>query len=116
MSSNIWIYPVIVSVIFVGVQQVNSFVTAPKIVGDSVGLHPMTVIFSVFFWTLLLGGALGTLLAVPLSASVKVLFRRYIWERKLNDAPPPAPGETQPKADLPVAGTPVPESGPASGA
>lgn len=87
LSGTIWIYPVIVSVIFVGVQQINSFVTAPKIVGDSVGLHPMTVIFSVFFWTLLLGGALGTLLAVPLSASVKVLFRRYIWERKLNEPP-----------------------------
>jgi predicted PurR-regulated permease PerM len=116
MSSNIWIYPVIVSVIFVGVQQVNSFVTAPKIVGDSVGLHPMTVIFSVFFWTLLLGGALGTLLAVPLSASVKVLFRRYIWERKLNEAPPPAPGKSEPDAALAPADVAAPESGPADGA
>ena len=74
--------------IFVGVQQINSFVTAPKIVGDSVGLHPMTVIFSVFFWTLLLGGALGTLLAVPLTAAVKVLFQRYIWDKKLRNHPP----------------------------
>ena len=29
---------------------------------------------------------LGALLAVPLTASVKVLFRRYIWERKLEPA------------------------------
>ncbi len=85
MGTNVWIYPVIVTGIFIGVQQINSFVTAPKIVGDSVGLHPMTVIFSVFFWTLLLGGALGTLLAVPLSASVKVLFRRYIWVKKIKE-------------------------------
>ncbi len=39
----------------------------------------MTIIFSIFFWSLLLGGFLGALLAIPLTASVKVLFTRYIW-------------------------------------
>ena len=68
--------------IFVVVQQINSLVTAPKIVGDSVGLHPLTVIFSMLFWSLLLGGFVGALLAVPLTAGVKVLFRRYIWVRQ----------------------------------
>ncbi len=72
--------------IFVIVQQINSLVTAPKIVGDSVGLHPMTVIFSMLFWSVILGGFVGALLAVPLSAAVKVLFRRYIWEKKIKDA------------------------------
>ena len=67
--------------IFLVVQQINSLVTAPKIVGDSVGLHPLTVIFSMLFWSLLLGGFVGALLAVPLTAAVKVLFRRYIWVR-----------------------------------
>lgn len=76
---RIWVYPVIVLLIFIVLQQVNGLVTAPKIVGDSVGLHPLTVIFSVLFWSLLLGGLLGALLAVPLTASIKVLFRRYIW-------------------------------------
>ena len=71
-----------VVIIFVVVQQINSLLTAPKIVGDSVGLHPMTVIFSMLFWSLLLGGFLGALLAVPLTAAVKVIFRRYVWERK----------------------------------
>jgi len=69
--------------IFVVVQQINSLVTAPKIVGDSVGLHPLTVIFSMLFWSLLLGGFVGTLLAVPLTAAIKVLFRRYIWSRQV---------------------------------
>jgi predicted PurR-regulated permease PerM len=67
--------------IFVVVQQINSLVTAPKIVGESVGLHPLTVIFSMLFWSLLLGGFVGALLAVPLTAAVKVLFVRYIWAR-----------------------------------
>jgi len=71
--------------IFVSVQQINSLVTAPKIVGESVGLHPLTVIFSMLFWSLVLGGFVGALLAVPMTAAVKVLFRRYIWERQLRE-------------------------------
>lgn len=83
---HVWVYPVIVLAIFIILQQVNGLVTAPKIVGDSVGLHPLTVIFSVLFWSLLLGGLLGALLAVPLTASIKVLFRRYLWERRIEPA------------------------------
>ncbi len=82
-----WAYVGCVLAIFVVVQQINSLVTAPKIVGDSVGLHPMTVIFSMLFWSLILGGFVGALLAVPLTAAVKVLFRRFIWERQLRDYP-----------------------------
>lgn len=82
-----WAYVGGVVVIFIVVQQINSLLTAPKIVGDSVGLHPLTVIFSMLFWSLVLGGFVGTLLAVPLTAAVKVLFRRYIWERQLRDFP-----------------------------
>ena len=78
-------YVVSVVAIFVVVQQINSLVTAPKIVGDSVGLHPLTVIFSMLFWSLILGGFVGALLAVPLTAAVKVLFRRFIWARRLGD-------------------------------
>ena len=82
-----WAYVGCVLGIFVVVQQINSLVTAPKIVGDSVGLHPLTVIFSMLFWSLVLGGFVGALLAVPLTAAVKVLFRRFIWERQLRESP-----------------------------
>lgn len=81
-----WAYVGCVVAIFVVVQQINSLVTAPKIVGDSVGLHPLTVIFSMLFWSLVLGGFVGALLAVPLTAAVKVLFRRFIWERQLRES------------------------------
>ncbi len=83
LGDNPWAYVGAVAAIFIVVQQINSLVTAPKIVGESVGLHPMTVIFSMLFWSLILGGMLGALLAVPMTAAVKVLFRRYIWERKI---------------------------------
>lgn len=85
-----WAYVACVVGIFVVVQQINSLVTAPKIVGDSVGLHPLTVIFSMLFWSLVLGGFVGALLAVPLTAAVKVLFRRFIWVRQLQTPLEPA--------------------------
>jgi predicted PurR-regulated permease PerM len=90
---QLWMYPLIVLGIFTLTQQLNSLVTAPRIVGDSVGLHPLTIIFSVLFWSLLIGGFLGSLLAVPLTASIKVLFRRYIWEMQFKHESPPDDGE-----------------------
>lgn len=78
-----WGFPLVVTGIFAVVQQVDGFFITPKVVGESVGLHPMTVIVSVFVWALILGGLLGAILAVPLTASIKVLFRRYVWRAKL---------------------------------
>ena len=79
-----WAYVGLVIGVFLVVQQINSLLTAPKIVGDSVGLHPLTVIFSMLFWSLVLGGFIGALIAVPLTAAIKVLFRRFIWVRRMN--------------------------------
>jgi predicted PurR-regulated permease PerM len=73
-------HPAIVTAIFIGVQQIEGIFVAPKIVGNSVGLHPMTIIISVFAWSLLLGGLLGALLAIPLTAMLKVLLSRYVWQ------------------------------------
>jgi len=100
LPTDVWVYPLIVIGLFFILQQINGLVTAPKIVGDSVGLHPVTVIFSMLFWSLLLGGLLGALLAVPLTASVKVLFRRFIWEKRakqhLTSDDEPAAGDSSP--------------------
>lgn len=77
--------PLWVLIVFIAVQQFDGFFIQPKIVGESVGLHPLTVIFSVLCWSLLIGGILGALLAVPLTASIKVMFRRYVWENKIKN-------------------------------
>jgi len=77
-----WVFPLVVTGIFVVVQQIDGLLITPKIVGESVGLHPMTVIVSVFVWSLLMGGLLGAILAVPMTATLKVLLRRYVWERR----------------------------------
>jgi predicted PurR-regulated permease PerM len=74
-----WTHPLIVTVIFIVVQNLEGMFYAPRIVGKSVGLHPMTVIVSIFVWGLLIGGLLGPILAVPLTATIKVLLTRYVW-------------------------------------
>jgi predicted PurR-regulated permease PerM len=75
---NFW-GPFWVTVIFIVIQNLEGMFYAPKIVGQSVGLHPMTVIVSIFVWGLLIGGLLGPILAVPLTATIKVLLTRYVW-------------------------------------
>ncbi len=74
-----WQHVLIVSGIFLAVNQFDGWVIQPKIVGDSVGLHPLTVMFSVLIWTLILGGLIGALLAVPLTAAIKVQYKRFGW-------------------------------------
>jgi len=75
------IHPIWVLAIFLIAHNLDGIFISPKIIGNSVGLHPMTIIISVFAWTILLGGLLGALLAVPLTATLKVLLRRYFWDR-----------------------------------
>ena len=81
-----WAFPLVILAIFTIVQQVDGLFITPKIVGESVGLHPMTVIVSVFLWSLVMGGLLGAILAVPMTASVKVLFQRYVWHARFKQA------------------------------
>ena len=78
-------YPLWVTVIFIAIQNLEGMFYAPRIVGKSVGLHPMTVIVSIFVWGLLIGGLLGPILAVPLTATVKVLLTRYVWGPHLRE-------------------------------
>jgi len=80
-----WTHPLIVTGVFVIVQNLEAIFIAPRVVGNSVGLHPMTVIVSIFVWGLLIGGLLGPILAVPLTATLKVLLARYVWGRRLRE-------------------------------
>jgi predicted PurR-regulated permease PerM len=85
-----WSHPIWVTVIFIVANNIDGMIIAPKIVGDSVGLHPLTVIASVLAWSLVLGGLLGALLAVPLTATLKVLLKRYFWDKPVSPDPPAA--------------------------
>ena len=56
-------------------QAVEGYVLTPKIMGHSTGLHPMAVIFAIFFWGSALGGIFGMILAIPLTAFLVVFWR-----------------------------------------
>ena len=60
----------------IGVQQVDNNLLAPKIVGDSVGLHPVFIMLAIIIGGNV-GGLLGMLTAVPVAASVKILFSKW---------------------------------------
>ncbi|MEO3433520.1 AI-2E family transporter [Inquilinus sp. CAU 1745] len=72
-----WTMWAVIAGIFVFGQVVEGNFLTPKLVGDSVGLHPVWVMFA-----LLAGGSLfgftGVLLAVPVAAIIGVLIRFFI--------------------------------------
>lgn len=60
--------------LFVVGNFIEGNILAPKLVGDSVGLHPVWLMFALLAFGSLLG-FIGLLLAVPLAASAAVLIR-----------------------------------------
>lgn len=66
-----------VVLVFVVVQQIDGAIISPKIIGESIGIHPVVVILSLIF-----GGQLwgfwGMVLAIPAVAILKVLLRHAI--------------------------------------
>jgi predicted PurR-regulated permease PerM len=77
-----WQHPAYVLIVFAVVQTIEGFVIQPKIMGDRVGLHPLTIIIAVITGTSLLGGILGGILAIPLTAALRVLMFRYVWKKR----------------------------------
>jgi len=59
------------------VQVLESFIIMPKIVGNSIGLHPIVV-----FIALLIDGAvfeiIGVVFAIPLAAIIFALYKEFI--------------------------------------
>jgi predicted PurR-regulated permease PerM len=59
---------------FAAVQLIEAWLLTPKIMANRSGLHPALVVISLFFWGTALGGIIGMVLAVPLTA-----FLVAIW-------------------------------------
>jgi len=70
----------VVAVFLSGQFLEGNFLT-PKLVGDSVGLHPVWVMFALLAGGVLLG-FLGLMLAVPVAAIIGVLVRNMIKRYK----------------------------------
>jgi predicted PurR-regulated permease PerM len=71
---------IVIGIFFAG-QFIEGYVLAPNLVGQSVGLHPVWLMFALFAFGYLFG-FVGMLLAVPLAAAIGVLarfaLRRYL--------------------------------------
>ena len=63
--------------VFFVVQQLDEAIFAPKIVGDSTGLHPVLIIMAVIIGASL-GGIMGMLLAVPVMGVIQLFVVKYI--------------------------------------
>lgn len=63
----------VLGIFFVG-QFLEGYVLAPKLVGESIGLHPVWLMFALFAFGYLFG-FVGLLIAVPLAAVIGVLLR-----------------------------------------
>ncbi|WP_144754805.1 MULTISPECIES: AI-2E family transporter [Bartonella] len=71
---NNWGGIIIVMVLFLIGQFIEGYILQPKLVGSSVGLHPVWLMFSLFAFSSLFGFT-GMLVAVPAAAAVGVLVR-----------------------------------------
>ena len=105
-------------------QVLEGYVLTPKLVGERVGLHPVTVIFAIMAGGQLFGFT-GVLLALPVAAVLAVLIR-HVHERYRSSSlygpqeplPPEGGGETGGEPPLQLAAGEAPDDGaaPAEGA
>jgi AI-2 transport protein TqsA len=56
----------------------------PKIMGESLDLHPVTILLMLIFWGML-WGVVGMLLAVPITAVLQILFEKLETTRPVAD-------------------------------
>lgn len=63
--------------VFFLIQQVESGIISPKIVGKSVGLHPITIIFIILLFEQFFG-LIGMFFAVPITSVIIVIYNRII--------------------------------------
>ncbi|MEI7731120.1 MAG: AI-2E family transporter [Verrucomicrobiota bacterium] len=75
-----WLHPLVVIGLFCGVQCAEGLYYSPRIIGTRVGLHPVTIIIAVMVGTTLLGGILGGILAIPVTAALRSIMFRYVWK------------------------------------
>jgi predicted PurR-regulated permease PerM len=89
-------------------QQFENHVIQPQIQKRTVHVHPFVTIVSVLFGATLLG-VLGALVAIPVAASVQILFREYVDFRTMTlKREPPPPPEGPPPEEPPPAVGPAP--------
>ncbi len=73
------VHLILVIILIIGVQQFENIFVSPRVIGDQVGLHPVSIIILVLIGGYA-GGLLGMVLMIPLAAIGKVILR-FCYER-----------------------------------
>lgn len=66
-----------VGIVFAAGEALENYVLLPKILGDSLGLHPIVVLFSLMAGAASMG-MFGLILALPLTATIVILAREFV--------------------------------------
>ena len=74
----------LVIVIYFLIQRVENDIIVPRVLGKSVGLNPLVVILAILIGAKL-GGAVGALLAVPVTTALSVYFMDVIAAKKTRE-------------------------------
>ena len=82
LISGGWTKALVVLVIYLVYQQIENNILIPKIMGNAVGLKPIVVMFGVTMF-LILFGAWGAVLAVPVMVVINIFYEFYIDLQKL---------------------------------
>ena len=73
-----------VAFLYIFIQQFESLLIAPKIMSESIGLHPLVVIFALLSGAELLG-VWGLLFAVPLAGIIKIFLKLFLKKQGIKD-------------------------------
>jgi predicted PurR-regulated permease PerM len=82
----------ILPLLFIGIQLIENYLIAPKLIGDTMDLHPLTVLLAMMIGGVL-GGVAGLFVAIPAAAALKVLLNIFVLRRE-------EPGIEVPQLDL----------------
>ncbi|MEO1669151.1 MAG: AI-2E family transporter, partial [Chloroflexota bacterium] len=81
---NVFLLVGILLGLWIAVQQVQGLFIQPRVIGDSLNLHPVFIVFGVLVGGSL-GGVVGIILASPTLATLRIIFQ-YVYGR-LADEP-----------------------------
>ncbi|MDQ2807087.1 MAG: AI-2E family transporter [Chloroflexota bacterium] len=114
-----------VAILYTIIRQTEDNLVMPVVIGRTVELHPLTVLFMVLAGASV-AGVLGLLIAVPVAATVKIMAE-FMWlkiqEPNVPEAPETETGirvgpiatEPEPVTLAPIAGGPLPARDPRAG-
>lgn len=72
---------IVVGIFLILIQMIETYLIVPKLMGDTMDLHPLTVIIAMLIGGTL-GGIAGLLVAIPAAAALKVIFGIFIIRRR----------------------------------